>query len=70
MWIGDQHGTYTVKSGYQVLQNWNKINSENPSTSDSKSPIWKKLWDFHTIPRHKMLLWRILNKALPLKNEL
>jgi hypothetical protein len=24
MWMGDQHGSYTVKSGYSALQNWKK----------------------------------------------
>lgn len=25
MWMGDQQGYYTVKSGYLALQNWKKM---------------------------------------------
>jgi hypothetical protein len=32
--------------------------------------LWQKLWKINTIPRHKTLLWRILNNSLPIRNEL
>jgi hypothetical protein len=65
MWMYEPHGNYTVKSGYQALQSWKISNSDSPSSSGNSSDIWKKLWFIHTIPRHKMLTWRILNNALP-----
>lgn len=32
--------------------------------------VWKKVWSLDTIPRHKILLWRIINKALLVKSAL
>lgn len=42
MWMGDQQGYYTVKSGYLALQNWKKEDADNPSTSDPNLSTWKK----------------------------
>jgi hypothetical protein len=33
-------------------------------------PFGKKLWTLDTVPRHKMLLWRILQEAIPVRSKL
>jgi len=32
--------------------------------------IWKKVWDLDNIRRHRMLIWKILNNALPVRDSL
>ncbi|MCI09152.1 retrotransposon unclassified-like protein, partial [Trifolium medium] len=70
MWPHTKDGLYSVKSGYNLLRHWQ--NSSNPSSTSSNNynHIWKKLWNLQTIPRHRVLLWRIINKALPVRSEL
>jgi hypothetical protein len=65
-----KEGNYTVKSGYNLLKHWQKSTSPNSSSYNSQNNIWKKLWNLHTIPRHKMLLWRIIQRAIPVRSNL
>lgn len=46
-----------LKSGYQAIQQW-KANHVVPTSSNILNP------------RHKTILWRILNNALPIRSEL
>lgn len=70
MWMFESNGIYTVSSGYQAIQSWKHNSTTSPSTSSKDTTLWKKLWATHTIPRHKMIFWRILNNFLPLRSEL
>lgn len=70
IWHFNQDGNYTVRSGYQAIQNWKITTISEPSNSNIETNLWKKLWTIHTIPRHKMILWRVLNNTLPLRSEL
>lgn len=70
MWMYDSTGIYTVKSGYRAIKEWKTQATATPSTSNNINPIWKKVQSLHTIPRHKSLLWRVLNNSLPVRNEL
>jgi hypothetical protein len=70
MWPSSKEGIYTVKSGYNLLKNWqdnSQIGSTNPNPLNQE---WKKLWALPTIPRHKALLWRIINNAIPTRSNL
>ncbi|GAU49376.1 hypothetical protein TSUD_177250 [Trifolium subterraneum] len=69
MWPYSKDGTYTVKTGYNVLKHW-QDSTANGSTTNSHSHIWKKLWTLPTIPRNKTLLWRIYQQALPVRSAL
>ena len=70
MWMFSDNGDYTAKSEYMAIQQ-RKVNREQgPSNSGMMESIWKKVWGLDTIPRHKMLLWRILNNALPVRDNL
>jgi hypothetical protein len=69
MWPHTKDGYYTVKSGYNLLKLWHDADSTG-TTSNAQGVIWKKLWNLHTIPRHKALLWRIIQNAIPVKSAL
>jgi hypothetical protein len=70
MWPHTTDGTYSVKSGYNLLKHW--LDSESPSSANtySQNNHWKKLWTLNTIPRHKVLLWRIIQNTIPVKTAL
>jgi hypothetical protein len=70
MWPHTKEGTYTVKSGYNLLKQWHTTERPGSTTYNNTNPTWKKLWSLHTIPRHKALLWRIIQYALPVKSAL
>jgi hypothetical protein len=70
MWPHSKEGTYTVKSGYNLLKHWADSESPSPANTNSQQDLWKKLWNLNTIPRHKALLWRIIQKAIPVKSSL
>jgi hypothetical protein len=70
MWPHSKEWNYTVKFGYNLLKHWQETTSPSSSTYNNQSNIWKKLWNLHTIPRHKMLLWRIIQTAIPVISEL
>jgi hypothetical protein len=69
MWPHAKEGRYTVKSGYNLLKLWQDTNGPNSSTNNNQN-LWKNLWNLQTIPRHKMLIWRIIQRALPVRSEL
>jgi len=70
MWMFEPKGCYSVKSGYTALQNWKTSSTSSPMGSTRDTKLWKKLWNVHTIPRHKTILWRILTNSLPIRSEL
>jgi hypothetical protein len=64
-------GVYTVKSGYQDIQDW-KGESSNPSIShnNNPNPIWQKLWNLKIPPKYSTLIWRLLQNALLVNKNL
>jgi hypothetical protein len=71
MWMYESNGIYSVKSGYQAIKSWQaQQNHTSIPNCSSETKVWKKLWALRTIPRHKVMLWRILHKSLPVRSEL
>jgi hypothetical protein len=70
MWPHTKHGTYTVKSGYNLLVKWNNVDSPSSTNTANNNKVWKKLWFLPTIPRHKALMWRIIHRVVPVRSEL
>jgi hypothetical protein len=70
-WLGTKDGIYSVKSGYQAIMEWTD-NSISHSTSSNNSSYskWKKLWSLAVPPKQIHLIWRILNNAIPVKENL
>jgi hypothetical protein len=71
MWPYTKEGSYTVKSGYHIIKTWqDNANSAPTSTNTLDTKFWKTLWSLSTIPRHKVLFWRIIQQAIPVKTAL
>lgn len=70
MWTFSETGDYTVKTGYQAIQIWKHNMDQGSSNTGSMDQVWKRVWGIETIPRHKVFLWRLLHKALPVRDEL
>ncbi|CAI9107119.1 OLC1v1006407C1 [Oldenlandia corymbosa var. corymbosa] len=70
-WTLTDHGTYTVKSGYQLA-----INAllpqpvPSPATQNAEKLAWKRLWNSRVQPKHKFLFWRAILNALSTRSEL
>ncbi|PNX67651.1 hypothetical protein L195_g055740, partial [Trifolium pratense] len=45
-------------------------NLSNATTSNNSQDVWKAIWKLNVPPKHSHLLWRALNNALPVKNNL
>ncbi|MCH98433.1 ribonuclease H protein, partial [Trifolium medium] len=70
-WPKTADGIYTVRSGYQAIQDWREERNCLPTSSNINSnPIWQKLWSLKIPPKYNTLMWRILHKALPVQSNL
>jgi hypothetical protein len=70
MWPHSKQGTYTVKSGYNLLNQWKEAERPGSANGNAHNELWKKLWTLHTVPRHKVFLWRVLQGAIPVRSML
>jgi hypothetical protein len=70
MWPHSKNGIYSVKTGYNILKHWKDTEEPSSTHGNPNNTLWKKLWMLHTVPRHKMLLWRIMHEAIPVKSAL
>jgi hypothetical protein len=70
MWPHTKDGHYSVKSGYNLLCQWHNATLPGSALINNQDKTWKKLWSLNTIPRHKVLLWRIIQRAVPVRSEL
>jgi hypothetical protein len=70
MWPHSKDGAYTVRSGYNLMVKWQEASNPSSTNTHNNNKIWKKLWSLPTIPRHKALLWRIIQRYIPVRGEL
>jgi hypothetical protein len=70
MWPHTTDGCYSVRSGYNILKQWQENRNCNSASPNTYNKIWTRLWSLHTIPRHKALIWRVANNALPVRSAL
>jgi hypothetical protein len=70
-WYGTKEGIYTVKSGYNAIMEWNfaRDNQSGSNTNNAES-MWKNLWNIKSPPKFLHLIWRILNQAIPVRDNL
>jgi hypothetical protein len=70
-WYGTKEGIYTVKSGYNAIMDWNfaRDNQSGSNTNNAES-IWKNLWNIKSPPKFLHLIWRIINQAIPVRDNL
>jgi hypothetical protein len=70
MWPHSKDGIYSVKTGYNILKHWKDTEDPGSTHGNPNNTLWKNLWTLQTIPRHKIMLWRILQEAIPVKSAL
>ena len=70
IWPHTQSGTYTVKSGYNLLSK-EKENSDplNNNLAPSQK-VWKIIWSLSVPPKVRNFLWRAAKNAIPVKTNL
>jgi hypothetical protein len=69
-WPKTKDGMYTVKYGYQAIQEWKRKEKDPPSSGImEENTIWNTLWK-QKIPKHTHLKWRILHNGLPVRSNL
>ena len=70
IWPHTQSGTYTVKSGYNLLskekENLDPLNT-NPAPPQK---LWKIIWSLSVPPKVRNFLWRAAKNAIPVKTNL
>jgi ribonuclease HI len=69
-WAGTKDGTYSVKSSYHTISDWKSQQTLSGSNYNNMNPMWKHLWKLKIPPKQSHLIWRILNNALPVKDNL
>jgi hypothetical protein len=70
-WANSKDGVYSVKSGYHTILNWKDIDKSTAGSNfNQKDPTWTKLWKLNLPPKYTHLIWRILNKAIPVRDNL
>lgn len=62
LWLPDRAGMYTVKSIYML--------NTQAQIDRSGFLFWKKLWGSSLHERQKLLIWKILVGALPVRKRL
>ena len=65
IWHWDNHGNYTVKSGYRIAR-WLSLHGNLPS----RPVAWNMLWDLSIPPKIKLCLWRACKGCLPTRSAL
>jgi hypothetical protein len=70
-WYGTKEGIYTVKSGYNAIIEWNfaRDNQSGSNTNNAES-MWKNLWNIKSPPKFLHFIWRIINQAIPVRDNL
>ncbi|XP_057416181.1 uncharacterized protein LOC130710823 [Lotus japonicus] len=70
-WLGTADGLYSVKTGYEFLQE--VVARDSPSTSLSRGldqTLWKRFWKEPSMPRVREVSWRVCAGALPVRTKL
>ncbi|XP_057793069.1 uncharacterized protein LOC131009675 [Salvia miltiorrhiza] len=62
-WPHGKFNSYSVKSGYWLAVNLLRRNE--PSSSESHSSLWKRIWNLNVIPKVKIFMWKCVVEALP-----
>ena len=66
-WLAAKNGNYTAKSGYYVALS---IDQANTDISSSAKETAKAVWNSNVSPKIQLFLWKIINGALPLGENL
>ncbi|XP_030923348.1 uncharacterized protein LOC115950262 [Quercus lobata] len=66
IWVGNKRGEFNVKSAYYIAVGvLDTMEEGESSSSDSRSPLWKKLWHLNIPPKVRIFAWKMCMNALP-----
>ncbi|KAJ4819788.1 RNA-directed DNA polymerase (reverse transcriptase)-related family protein [Rhynchospora pubera] len=65
IWLKAKKGKYTVKQGYEELQE-DAMNTP----LDVSNLQWVHMWKWEVMPKVKVLIWRLLSKTLPVAQNM
>ena len=66
IWVGNKKGEFSVKSAYYIATKGLDTKEEGESSSsDARSPLWKKLWQLNIPPKVRIFAWKMCMNALP-----
>ena len=65
-----QSGTYSVKSGYQVLCELESAEEASASSDEKSRSFWRNIWQLRVPNKVKIFLWCACTNALPTKVNL
>jgi ribonuclease HI len=65
VWKEEQHGEYTVRSGYRAV-----MRAKEEERRRGVDGNWKSLWQILAPPKTKHILWRICRNVLPTRVQL
>ena len=69
IWLRTPTGEYTTKSGYQTGLKDNQIILA-PPTLPADFDWQRGVWNLHTAPKVKLFLWKVMNRAIPVGEQL
>ena len=66
IWVGNKNGEFSVKSAYYIATRMIDTMEEGEcSSTDSRSPLWRKLWHLNIPPKVRIFAWKMCMNALP-----
>ncbi|CAA7021653.1 unnamed protein product [Microthlaspi erraticum] len=70
IWLPSESGVYTAKSGYYESLNQSTETSEDQDQQQHNFKWMKHIWNIHSASKTKMFLWKAMNGALPVGENL
>ena len=66
VWIGNRRSEFSVKIVYYVaLPIVENLEGGESSNGDTRTPLWKKMWQLKIPPKVRIFAWRVCMNGLP-----
>lgn len=69
VWIPNDNGVYTVKSGYHTATNL-RLGLPPSALNEQNRKHWKKIWSAKVPAKVKFFMWRTCRGVLPVRTRL
>ena len=70
IWSKENTGTYSVKSGYKLLCEWQNEELNQPRISDIERNFWSSIWKIKVPGKIKHFIWKACSNSLLTKENL
>ncbi|XP_050255150.1 uncharacterized protein LOC126701050 [Quercus robur] len=70
IWLKEKIGTYSVKSGYKLLCEWQNEELSQPRIFDIDRNFWSSIWKIKVPRKIKHFIWKACSNSLPTKENL